>query len=151
MIPLYTIWGALLAVFLLAEAATVGLAAIWFACGALVALILALLHLPLWVQIAAFIVVSSVSLAATRPLAQKYLNAKRKPTNADRVLNMVGIVTEDIDNVLNTGAVSVGGKVWTARSESGAPIQNGALVKPVAIDGVKLIVQLVREMDPATK
>lgn len=145
MIPFLAVWSVLLVTFLVIEAVTVGLAAIWFACGALVALILALLHVQFWIQVCAFILVSIIALIATRPLARRFINGKRKATNADRVLNMVGVVTEDIDNLRSTGAVSVNGKIWTARSDTGVPIPSGALVKPVAISGVKLIVCPVQE------
>ena len=51
------------------------------------------------------------------------------------------MVTEDIDNLLATGAVKCLGKEWTARSESGKKITAGETVTATAIEGVKLIVQ----------
>ena len=52
------------------------------------------------------------------------------------------VVTEEIDNVLGTGAVTVGGKVWTARTESDeTKAQEGARAVVVRIEGVKLIVK----------
>ncbi|MBQ1730377.1 MAG: NfeD family protein, partial [Oscillospiraceae bacterium] len=47
----------------------------------------------------------------------------------------------DIDNIVGSGAVNVDGKAWTARSRDGMPIEKGALVRPLAIEGVKLIVE----------
>lgn len=134
------IWGVALVVFLIVEGITVGLASIWFACGALVSLIAALLGAPVWLQFLLFILVSGVTLWMTRPLAAKYVNEKKQATNADRVIGMTGRVTEKIDNVSGTGAVSIGGKLWTARSQTGVTIEPGTLVRGVAIDGVKLIV-----------
>ena len=82
------IWAALIIVFLIVEAATAGLASIWFAIGALAALILAFIapETVIW-QVVLFIVVSVVTLVLTRPLAKKYVNGRTKPTNADRVQN----------------------------------------------------------------
>lgn len=140
-------WLGLMVVALIAEAATVGLVGIWFALGALCAFISAACGGPLWLQIVWFIVITAVTLFFTRPLAQKYLRGLRRPTNADRVLEMTGIVTEPIDNVAATGAVTVDGKVWTARSLDGQPIAEKTLVRPVRIDGVKLIV--IPAGDPA--
>ena len=134
-------WLIAFVVFLIVEAVTFGLASIFFAFGALVALISALVGAPLGVQIAVFIVVSAVALYFTRPLAKKYLNARKLPTNADRMLNMIGIVTEEIDNIKGTGTVSVGGKVWTARSKSDENIAKGERVRAASIEGVKLIVR----------
>ncbi len=136
-------WLAAMVVFLIIEAATAGLATIWFALGALAALICALLGAQLWFQIAWFIVVSVLTLIFTRPIAKKYLNSRRSATNADRVLGMVCIVTEDVDNIAGTGAVNAEGKTWTARSRSGLPIKKGSYARALAIEGVKLIVEPV--------
>jgi len=45
------VWGITIAVLLVVEAATMGLTTIWFAGGALAALILSILHAPVWLQI----------------------------------------------------------------------------------------------------
>jgi membrane protein implicated in regulation of membrane protease activity len=136
-----TVWVAATVAFVVAELATVGLTSIWFALGALCALIATLLGAPLWLQIAWFLIISAATLVLTRPLVKKYINAKTQPTNADRVLGMTAVVTERIDNLAGTGAVQAAGKVWTARSADGAPIEADALVTVGAIDGVKLMVK----------
>ena len=133
-------WLIALIVFVAIEAVTVGLVSIWFAIGALAAFLSALLKAKLLVQIACFIVATALTIVVTRPLAKKLLSSKYMPTNADRVFNMVGVVTERIDNLKETGAVHVGGKLWTARSESGEIIEKGEKVRAVRIEGVKLIV-----------
>lgn len=135
-----TLWLIVMVLFLVVEAATVGLVCIWFAVGALAALIAALLGAEIWLQIVLFLVVSAVALYFTRPLAKKYVNAKVEPTNADMVIGKECRVTEAIDNIAGTGAVYVDGKTWTARSESDEVIPEGALVTAKSIDGVKLIV-----------
>ena len=50
--PMLYVWLAAMVIFLIIEAATAGLATIWFALGALAALICALLGGQLWFQIA---------------------------------------------------------------------------------------------------
>lgn len=139
------IWAGLLVLFTVGEAITVGLTSIWFAAGALAALICALLGGPLWLQIALFIVVSALCLSAIRPLAHKYFNSKVEPTNADRIIGTEAMVTEDIDNLQAVGAVRVGGVTWTARSEGDAPIPAGTLVRVLRIEGVKVFVEKVKE------
>ena len=129
--------------FLVVEAATAGLTCIWFAVGSLAALIAALFDAQLWLQIVWFLVISFVTLYFTRPLVKKYVNSRSQPTNADMVIGKEALVTEDIDNVEATGAVSVGGKVWTARSADGGRIKSGAVVSVLRIEGVKLIVEPV--------
>lgn len=139
------IWTALLILFAVGEGLTVGLTAIWFAAGSLVALICALLGGPFWLQVVLFIVVSALCLAAIRPLAQKHLNAKVQPTNADRVIGAVATVTEDIDNLQAAGAVQIAGITWTARSQDGTAIPAGTLVRVLRIEGVKVYVECVKE------
>lgn len=139
------IWAGLLIVFIVGEAATVGLTSIWFAAGALAALICALLGGPLWLQIVLFLLLSALCLAAIRPLAQKHLNNRVEPTNADRVIGSEAVVTEDIDNLRAVGAVRIGGVVWSARSENDAPLPAGTLVRVLRIEGVKVFVEQVKE------
>lgn len=133
-------WLIALVVFVVVEAVTVGLVSIWFAIGALAAFISALLGAKIWVQIVSFVVLTVATIAITRPLAKKYLTPKHRPTNADRVIDMVGIVKERIDNINETGSVHVGGRLWRARSEDGKIIEVGERVRSIRIEGVKLIV-----------
>lgn len=134
------VWAILIVVFLIVEGATAGIASIWFALGAMVALISVFLGAPVWLQITLFIVVSAVTLFFTRPLARKYVNKRTQPTNADRVIGMTATVTEPVDNIAGKGYVSVGGRLWPARSETGEPIEKDVPVTVKSIDGIKLIV-----------
>ena len=134
-------WLIAMVVLLIVEAAVPGLVSIWFALGALGALIAALLGAPLWLQIVWFILLSVLSLILTRPLVKKYVNSRVKPTNADMMIGKDCVVTEEIDNLRGSGAVSVGGKVWTARMDKETEqAQAGEVVKVLRIEGVKLIV-----------
>lgn len=138
------IWLGAIVVFLVVEALIPGLVSIWFAFGALAALISALLRAPFWLQFVWFIAVSVAALALTRPLARKYVNGKVQPTNADMLIGRECLVTETIDNLRGTGAVNVGGKVWTARSDNESQtIPAGAMARVLRIEGVKLIVETV--------
>lgn len=134
-------WLIAMVVFLIVEGVVPGLVSIWFALGALAAVIAALVGAPLWLQLVWFLVVSVAALALTRPLAKKYVNARTMPTNADRILGKECVVRETIDNVQGTGAVTADGKVWTARmSAEDATAQVGEIVIARRIEGVKLIV-----------
>ena len=135
-------WLIAMLVLLGVEAAVPGLISIWFALGAFAALISAMFHAPLWLQLVWFVVVSLLSLALTRPLAQKYVNGRTTPTNADMVIGRDAVVTEEIDNLHARGAVLLDGKTWTARmakEEDTAPV--GEAVRVLRIEGVKLIVE----------
>ena len=115
------VWLVLMVLLFIIEAATAGLTVIWFALGALAALIAALFGAQIWLQVLWFLVVSIATLWFTRPLALKYLNGRSVATNADRVVGMEGVVCEDIDNLAGTGAVKLDGKEWTAAATQ-API-----------------------------
>ena len=133
-------WVIAMVVFLVVEAVTVGLASIWFAVGALIAMFTAMVGAPIWLQILVFLAVSALTLYFTRPLVKKYVNGKVQPTNADMLIGKECRVTETIDNIAGTGAVYVDGKTWSARCENDEVIPEGMLVKAIRIDGVKLIV-----------
>lgn len=134
------IWAGLLVLFIIIEAATAQLVTIWFAAGALVSLIISFFNCPIWLQIIVFVIVSAVTLIATRPLVRKLTKKNMQPTNADRCIGATAIVTEDINNILGAGAVSVNGVIWTARSESGNNYSKDEKVTVLRIEGVKLIV-----------
>lgn len=127
------------------EAATMALTTIWFAGGALIAFLLAIMGMSVYVQTVAFLIVSCAFLFFTRPLALKYVNKNTVKTNAEGVIGKKARITAAVDNDLATGAAVVAGQEWTARSEDGRPIAEGTMVKVKAINGVKLIVSRLEE------
>ena len=141
-VSMAVVWLIAMAVFLIVEGIVPGLVSIWFALGALAALIAAMVGAPLWLQLVWFVLVSIAALALTRPLARKYVNGRVTPTNADRILGRECVVRETIDNLRGTGAVAVDGKVWTARMQKdNETAREGEIVIARRIDGVKLIVE----------
>jgi membrane protein implicated in regulation of membrane protease activity len=135
-------WIVLLIVLVVVEASTAQLVTIWFAFGSFVALMANLFHASVWLQITLFVVVSLVSLAATRPLVKKFTKRSRTPTNADMVIGKSALVVEEINNSLATGLVKVNGVTWTARSSDNSVIPKEATVSVEKIEGVKLIVSV---------
>lgn len=132
------LWLALFVVFLIVEAGTVALVSIWFALGALAALVSCVLGAEMWLQITVFLVVSLVLLAVLWKRVRNKLTTTK--TNVDSVIGAEGYVTEAIDNLSYTGRVKLGGITWAARSTSGAGIPVGTLVKVERIEGVKVFV-----------
>ena len=140
----YVFWLIAMIVLLIVEGLVPGLVSIWFALGALAAMISSFFHAPFWLQLVWFIVVSLAALCLTRPLVKKYVNAKTQPTNADALIGKECIVTESIDNIAGEGAVKISGQVWTARSsDDSVKLEQGQIVKVKEIQGVKLIVELI--------
>ena len=137
------LWLVLIVAFLVVEGSTVTLVSLWFAAGSLAALLLSVLKLPLWVQVAVFVIVSAICLTAVRPLVRKHITPKLTKTNVDAVVGTTGLVTTPIDNVSAVGQVKLGAMYWTARSVSGDPIPQDTLVRVVRIEGVKAFVEPV--------
>lgn len=141
-VSMTVVWLIAMIALLIFEACVPGLVSIWFALGAFAAMLSALLGAPLWLQITWFAVVSIVTLWLTRPFVKKYVNSRTVPTNLDMVIGQECLVTEDIDNHAGTGAVTVGGKIWTARMDKpDRSARRGDIVRAVRIEGVKLIVE----------
>ena len=134
------IWLILLIAFVLAEAATVSVVSLWFAAGALTALVAALLGAQVWLQILLFVLVSAALLIALRPVVKKLFTPKLTATNVDAVIGKEGLVLEDIDNVQAVGRVKLGANEWAARSTDGQPIAAGTRVRADRVEGVKLFV-----------
>ncbi len=135
------VWLLVLLVCIIVEFATMGLTTVWFAGGALIAILAAALHAPIPLQVALFLGVSILLLIFTRPIAVKYFNKDRIRTNAESMIGRQAIVISEINNLEGIGQVTVNGMEWSARSMSDAEIPVGEVVVVRAINGVKLIVE----------
>ena len=145
--PMEWIWLGAVVVFAVAEAATAALVSLWFIGGALAGLIAALCGAPLWLQFALFVAISAVLLAALRPLARSRFNRGITPTNAERCVGQIALVTEAIDNVRARGAVRLSGVEWSARSADGSMIPIDTPVRVLGIESTKLIVERTQEKE----
>ena len=139
------IWLIVLVVCLVVEISTLGLTSIWFAGGALLAMIIAMIGGPLWLQVLIFLVTSVVLLIFTRPIATKYFNKNREKTNVDSKIGKQAIVTMTIDNLKGEGQIVTEGMEWTARSLDASVIEEGSIVIIEKIEGVKAIVSIRKE------
>ena len=134
-------WIVLLVLLLLAEAISVQLVSIWFALGALVALIVCGFDGNVTAQLVSFAIVSVAALILTRPFVKRFTSKKKQPTNADRNIGAEATVLEEINNTEGRGLVTVKGVHWTARSVDGQSISKDETVIVESIEGVKLIVR----------
>jgi membrane protein implicated in regulation of membrane protease activity len=135
-----------LAVLLFIEIVTLGLTTIWFAGGALVAFIAALLGADLWLQFLCFSLISLILLIFTRPVAVRKLNKNRVKTNYEGLIGKVVKVTKTVDNENQSGEAVVNGQEWTVRSaDDNVVIESGTKVKIINIAGVRLIVEVYKE------
>lgn len=141
-IVMYVVWIVAIVLAVLIEAQTAAITAIWFVPGAVVSLILALCNVSWQIQVLVFVLLSLVLLLFGLLVVRKRIKKKGyTPTNADRIIGMEGMVTEEIDTIAATGEVKVDGKRWTARSADGSVIAEGEIVTVLRIEGVKVIVE----------
>ena len=140
---MYTVkwWFVLFLLFAIAEAVTVQLVGVWFAGGALAALIASKLNAPLWLQILLFLAVSAVLLIFTRPVAKRLMAGKNTETNLDRIIGHTVIISEKVDNDAQSGRCVIDGVSWSVRSDDGSVIEAGEKVTVDRVEGVKLIVK----------
>ena len=140
------LWIIIIVIMAVIEALTLGLTTIWFAGGGIVAAIFAALGAPIIVQVILFLVVSIALLYFTRPIAVKAFNKTRTLTNSEGLVGKHAYVTEEIDNIKASGKVKIDGMEWTARTKTdGTVISVGTLISVIAIEGVKAIVEEVKE------
>lgn len=134
-------WLGLMLVFLIVEAVcAIHLVSIWFAAGALVAMIVSLAGGEIWLQVTLFLAVSCVILALMWPFVRKFLNPGLQKTNLDSVVGSTGLVTVTVNNISGQGQVKLGGMEWTARSTDGNSIEAGTVIRVDRIEGVKVFV-----------
>lgn len=137
--PVY--WLGILVILLVFEAATMGLTTVWFAGGALVALLVSFLGVGDVVQIVVFLISSVLLLILTRPLALKYVNQRVEKTNVSQLIGMDTIVIESIDSLHGTGKVRINGIEWSAKSFiPGEVLAVDEVVTVKEIQGVKVVV-----------
>ena len=138
-------WLAAMVIFMAAEAMTVTLVSIWFAVGALGAILVALLGGGLILQVTVFLALAVVLLMGLRGVVRKHFTPRITKTNIDSVIGATGIVITPVNNIAALGQVQVGGWEWSARSTTGSHIPAGAVVKVDRIEGVKVFVSLAEE------
>lgn len=134
------VWIAVMIIMSIFEGITTQLVSVWFVCGALAAAIVSFFVPVFAVQFGVFVGVSMVLLLVTKPLVKKARSVKPEPTNADRNIGKIAVVTQEINNTAGTGQVKLAGNTWTARTVNDEVIPEGAQVTVREISGVKLMV-----------
>ncbi len=136
------VWIAVMVIMAIFEGVTTQLVSVWFVCGALAAAVVSFFVPVFAVQFGVFVGVSLLLLLVTKPLVKKAREVKPEPTNADRNIGKIAVVTQEINNTAGTGQVKLGGNTWTARTVNDEVIPEGAEVTVKEISGVKLMVAL---------
>lgn len=135
------IWIAGIVAFIVLEAVTYQLVSVWFALGAIFAVIAMAAGADFTVQMIIFIAISGICLLCLRPVSKKLLKNESERTNADSLIGKEVIITKEINNLISAGEGKVNGMTWTLRSEDNSVIGEGETAVVTAIEGVKLIVK----------
>jgi membrane protein implicated in regulation of membrane protease activity len=136
------IWTIIIVISIIVEALTINLVSIWFAFGALVALISDQMSVPTHIQIILFTVISVIIIAITRPIAKKYLKGRITKTNLDRAIGKHCLVTETITPD-KKGEAKVMGNLWLATSLDNEVIQAGEYGEVVSIEGAHVVLRKI--------
>ncbi len=135
-------WLVIILILVLIEVSTVSLTTIWYIASGIVSLIASIFTDSIIIQFSIFVLLGTLLLITTRKTLLKLFKIKNEETNIERILNMNGVVTENIEKN-KYGEVKVDGKRWTAYSDSNLEV--GTIVKILKIDGVKIKVEKVEE------
>lgn len=141
---MWIVWLALFVIMLVVEALGPALVSVWFALGALIAMIISFIPgVTWWIEIVVFVVISIAAFFALRPISKRFIKRNEVKSNVDSLIGKKGYVIEKI-SFLNPGSCKIGDVVWTAVAlNEKEEIEKDEVVEVVTIDGNKLIVKKV--------
>ena len=130
------VWLAIAVLCTVVEAFSFGLTTIWFAIGAILMIFISFLPIPFAWQI---LIISTLLLIFTRPVAIKKLKVGKEKTNTDELAGSIALVVKDITK-FEKGEVKVKGIIWSAQTADGSEIPSGTECVIDKVQGVTLIV-----------
>ena len=136
------VWIIVAVVFFIVEIASPTI--LVFACfglGALAAALTVWLTPNVWLPWLVFIAISVVGVVVSRPLAEKYAGKSARLAHVDALIGLKGKVTTAIDPLKNEGMVLVEKESW--RAQATEPINEGADIEVVKVEGTHLVVKKV--------
>ena len=138
-VTMLIVWGVFIVITVIIEFETQDLVTIWFTLGAIIAIISCALKAEIWLQLVLFLVVSTIAIILTRPLAKKMQEKEIIHTNADRIIGKTAIVTQTISQN-QIGEIKIEGRFWRAicLDNKKFNIDDKVLIK--AISGTKVVV-----------
>lgn len=141
---MWIVWLALFVIMLVVEALGPALVSVWFALGALIAMIISFIPgVTWWIEIVVFVVISIAAFFALRPISKRFIKRNEVKSNVDSLIGKKGYVIEKI-SFLNPGSCKINDVVWTAVAlNEKEEIEKDEVVEVVTIDGNKLIVKKV--------
>lgn len=138
------VWIIAFVVFLTVEAFSAALTSIWFAGGALAALVAQMCSGSLEIQLLVFVVTSFLLFLMVRPFAYKYLYREKAGANVDNLTGRRAVIKTRVDDERGTGSAVLSGETWLARAaKEGEVFEPGTSVVVTGVSGAKLLVEAV--------
>ncbi|MBU3158268.1 NfeD family protein [Clostridium frigoris] len=111
---------------------------VWFAAGALGAIISIGFDAPIFVQIIIFIALSGLAMSVGYPIVKKTISktVKKTLTMEEGYVGKEFTLTKDVDE---KGNIKFQGIYWTVKND-GEPLKKGDLVRVTGIEGNKLLI-----------
>jgi len=143
------VWACVIAAAVIIEIETFTLVSAWFAGGALIPLVLAMINtwtsassvIIEWpAQIIVFVLVSLGLLVGCRPFAKKFIKSPTIPTNADSYLGKQYKLLSDVKGGRST--VSINDVVWTVQVDCECKAGESVILKEIS--GNKYIAECVK-------
>ena len=142
----WVFWLVIAIIMLIVEVVTTGLATLWFALGAIVAMVMDLCGAPFTSQIVVMAIISVASFVLCMIWIRPKLESLRKKnvqrTNADRLIGREGVVIVPLNGAEGKGQVKIDGQIWSAKADT--DIAEGIKVTVKSIEGVKLVVEITQ-------
>ncbi len=140
----WLLWTLVCVVALILEVSSGTFYLMCFAIGAVAAVVVSLMGIPLWLQVLVFSVISAVSVFCVRPLLVKCLHPvqKERLSNASALVGRQGVVIEPI-SAERPGYVRVDGDEWRAVTADGTMIERGVNVRIIAMNSIVVTVEPV--------
>lgn len=135
------VWLIVFAVAMIVEAGTTALVSVWFAAGALGAMIAAEMGASVIVQLVVFALLAGLLLIFTRPILKKLFPHRFIPTNSELDIGKTAVVIETINSVNGEGRVRLAGIDWAAVSADGSCISEGESVIIKEIRSSRVVVE----------
>ena len=144
---LWLLWAVVIVIFLVIESLTVGLQAVWYAIGALAALVASLFQLAPWIQLVLFLCGAVVQIIVTPPIPSHFSPVPDFSFRASPLAGMTGVAQTEIPSDV-PGSIEIGGKIFPAVVEEGTEaIPSGAAVVVIGLGDECLVVS--RQPDEA--
>lgn len=136
----WLVWLVIAGVLVGVEVATLTLVLGMAAAGALAAMAVALVGVPIWAQILVFMVVTTAMLLVVRPVARRHQRTPHQiRTGTAALIGQHARVIDEVD--ADSGRIHLAGEVWSARSwDNRSVIPAGARVEVIEIDGATALV-----------